>query len=369
MGPKGLHHPHTDLSHSQAIHFLAGLSTGTLSAALLQPIDLVKTRLQQSHSQSLLFTLRSISSGPHPVSQLWRGTLPTILRSGFGSAMYFTMLNSMRQSAARWQASRDASASTTISLPSDGKAGPASVSSSSSALPHLSAKVNLLTGALARVTAGFILMPLTVLKVRYESDLYAYSSLRQACGSIYAKEGRGGFFAGFVPTAVRDAPYAGLYVVFYEWGKGELGRVFGGGSSGSSSSASSSSLLRNPADRGAGGDMTRGQDGRDSGGRMKSTVSVPINFAAGVLAAGLATLVTNPFDAVKTRVQLEPKRYGNMVMAVRMMVKEEGWRSLMDGAALRMGRKAASSALVWTVYEEAIRWAERGVGDAAKAGL
>jgi len=36
----------------------------------------------------------------------------------------------------------------------------------------------------------------------------------------------------------------------------------------------------------------------------------------------------------------------------------EGVRSLFDGLGLRMGRKAISSALAWTVYEELIRRAE-----------
>jgi solute carrier family 25 protein 38 len=37
------------------------------------------------------------------------------------------------------------------------------------------------------------------------------------------------------------------------------------------------------------------------------------------------------------------------------MLKEEGVRSLFDGLALRMARKAMSSALAWTVYEELTR--------------
>ena len=40
------------------------------------------------------------------------------------------------------------------------------------------------------------------------------------------------------------------------------------------------------------------------------------------------------------------------------MVREEGVRCLFDGLGLRMGRKALSSALAWTLYEELIRRAE-----------
>ena len=71
-------------------------------------------------------------------------------------------------------------------------------------------------------------------------------------------------------------------------------------------------------------------------------------------------MASNPFDAVKTRIQLQPGRYRNTVSGARRMVREEGLRALWDGLALRMSRKAVSSALAWTVYEELIRRAEAG---------
>jgi solute carrier family 25 protein 38 len=85
---------------------------------------------------------------------------------------------------------------------------------------------------------------------------------------------------------------------------------------------------------------------------------------SGGLAAGLATAITNPFDAVKTRLQLMPDKYGNMIRAVRLMIREDGVRSLFGGLGLRITRKALSSALAWTVYEELIlraeaHWAEK----------
>jgi solute carrier family 25 protein 38 len=91
---------------------------------------------------------------------------------------------------------------------------------------------------------------------------------------------------------------------------------------------------------------------------MKGSTSASINFSSGMLAAGLATTITNPFDAIKTRIQLQPSRYRNMHHAVRMMVRDDGLKSLFDGLGLRMGRKAMSSALAWTLYEELIRRAE-----------
>ncbi|TKX22368.1 putative mitochondrial carrier protein 10 [Elsinoe australis] len=306
---------------SSAFHFLAGLSSGVTSAFLLQPADLLKTRVQQSHSSSLTLALREILNGPHPVKSLWRGTTPSVIRTGAGSALYFGMLNQMR---------------TYASLTSAAQSG----SSSASALPKLSNTANLITGALARASAGFMLSPVTVIKVRYESSYYQYNSILGAARDILATNGLKGFFAGFGATAVRDAPYAGLYVLFYEQAKARF----------SSYSARNQSSTSGPA--------------REGG--ITTTLAAPtINFASGAFAAVTATAMTNPFDAIKTRLQLMPARYGNMAQAARLMLTEEGIGSMFDGLALRMARKAISSALAWTVYEEIIRRAESRLAAAA----
>jgi hypothetical protein len=300
-----------------AFHFLAGLTSGTFTAVLLQPADLLKTRLQQtSHinvRNPLLHTLKQIWSSPAPMKQLWRGTVPSAWRTGLGSALYFGGLNVMRSKLA---------AAGIGTIP--GTQG----SSSPSALPKLSSTTNLLTGSVARTWAGFVMMPITVIKVRYESSFYNYTSLAAASKDILRAEGVRGFFSGFGATAVRDAPYAGLYVLMYEESKRRLATLTSATSAGASAG---------------------------------------INFTSGILAAGTATAITNPFDAIKTRLQLMPQKYGNMVRAARLMVHEGGVKSLFDGLGLRMGRKALSSALAWTVYEELIRRAEiRWLAAAAK---
>ena len=205
---------------------------------------------------------------------------------------------------------------------------------SSSSLPRLSNLANMTTGAIARASAGFLMMPITVIKVRYESSFYSYDSIWGAGNAILKNEGIRGFFSGFGATAIRDAPYAGLYVLFYEQSKRRLSQIR---------------------------EVTPLAEMSKSEGGMKSSTSLSINFLSGALAASFATAITNPFDAVKTRLQLMPGKYSNMIIAGRRMVKEDGIRSLFDGLGLRMGRKALSSALAWTLYEELIRRAEMQV--------
>ncbi|KAI0548620.1 mitochondrial carrier domain-containing protein [Xylaria curta] len=228
-----------------------------------------------------------------------------------GSAIYFTTLNTIRQQAAL------------LTSPSTSHHR----RPSSSALPKLSNTTNLLSGAFARAFAGFILMPLTVIKVRYESSMYSYHSVIGAARDIYRTDRIPGFFAGFGATAMRDAPYAGLYVVSYEQFKKRLGHIYGPGA---------------------------GSAATD----MAGSVSATINFSSGALAGATCSFISNPFDAVKTRIQLQPHVYRNMFHACQMMVTQEGVRSLYDGLALRMTRKAISSALAWMLYEELIRRAE-----------
>lgn len=307
------------IASKSTLHFAAGLCSGLTSSILLQPADLLKTRVQQSHqTAALLPTIKTILSSSSPIRALWRGTLPSALRTGFGSALYFTILNALRQGLAQSGSPVLLAGNNNNNSSPNGNANNTS-KPTSSVLPKLSNSANLATGGFARVAAGFVIMPVTVIKVRYESDYYAYRSLYGAGRDIVRTEGARGLFSGFGATAVRDAPYAGLYVLLYEQLKRRL------------ASLSTS-------------------DSGDSTQRSSSS----INFVSGAMAAGLATAITNPFDAVKTRLQLMPGRYGNMLRAGQLMVREDGVRSLFGGLGLRIGRKALSSALAWTVYEELI---------------
>jgi solute carrier family 25 protein 38 len=341
-----------------AFHFTAGLLSGLCSAVLLQPADLLKTRLQQEHrpgtaplgaaagsrgngsagaapQRPLVAVLRAIAAEPAPVRTLWRGTLPSAVRTSVGSALYFGGLDWLRRHAAA------------LSGPLSAAKGGGAAGSGSGGSRQLSPAGNLATGALARAAAGFALMPVTVVKVRAESS--GARPLFASTAALWRARGLGGFFAGSAATALRDAPYAGLYVVAYEAIRRRLAGLAG---------VALPEAAPRPSSPGG---------GKNAGAASAAAV----NFSAGALAAAAATAATNPFDVVKTRVQLSDalpssagagtaaaRRTNGMAAVALRVVRDEGWRRLFDGLALRVTRKALSSALAWTVYEELVRRAE-----------
>ncbi|KAK9493126.1 mitochondrial carrier domain-containing protein [Lipomyces doorenjongii] len=322
----------TTLNNSRSQHILSGFVSGFASSALLQPLDLLKTRIQQSPSSTLRSSwqellLSDISTAQNTrdstskvLRKLWRGTLPSVLRTSVGSGLYFSTLHSMRSYIQKHGASSTTSTTSSVKT--------------SSVLPQIQGYANLLTGSFARGAVGFVMMPVTVLKVRFESSTYVHSSLFQTAKAIYNAHGVRGFFYGFGATFVRDAPYAGIYVWVYEYTK----------------SIAPALLLRSPF----AGQLTTVDDASQV---LSSPLSVVVNLICAGFSATTAVTLSNPFDTVKTRMQLFPDRYGtNMWTAFAAILREEtGMRGLFDGLGLRAVRKGLSSGIAWCLYEEMIR--------------
>ena len=97
--------------------FLAGSFSGTCSTILLQPLDLIKTRIQQAHYNHLVTSATSDSisalatSRPltiystlrvvvakENVAGLWKGMAPSITRTVPGVGLYFGSLHWLKTS-------------------------------------------------------------------------------------------------------------------------------------------------------------------------------------------------------------------------------------------------------------------------------
>lgn len=90
-----------------------------------------------------------------------------------------------------------------------------------------------------------------------------------------------------------------------------------------------------------------------------AVANVVVNLASGVVAGSAATAITQPFDLMKTRMQLDPSTYRNTWHTARHIFAEAGWRGFFDGLSLRLARKPLSSAISWAIYEEFVRFATR----------
>lgn len=146
-----------------------------------------------------------------------------------------------------------------------------------------------------------------------QSSLYAYHSIPSAFVDIVKTGGMPGLWRGFVPTMIRDAPFAGLFVVSYERAK---------------------ALLQS-----------------DAAPRFISTEPSLIHMISASTGATMATLLTTPFDYIKTQQQLEPRIYTNMWRSVQLTFNHDwrNWRLFFQGSSLRLVRKGLSSAIGWSI--------------------
>ncbi|XP_028842979.1 mitochondrial glycine transporter A-like [Denticeps clupeoides] len=273
------------LAHPAVKAFMCGSLSGTCSTLLFQPLDVVKTRLQ------------TLQGGAHPGSGrvgmvtvilsvvrtekllgLWKGVSPSFARTIPGVGIYFSSYFSMKQ---RFFPDRPPGALEAVLL-----------------------------GAGSRTVAGVCMLPVTVIKTRFESGRYNYGGVLAALRSVCQTEGPWALFSGLAATLLRDVPFSGLYVMFYTEAKGAMPQ------------------------------------------EIHSSPYAPMgNFTCGMMAGILASLVTQPADVVKTHVQISPQRFRRTADAVRYVYTEHGVSGFFRGAVPRSLRRTMMAAMAWTLYE------------------
>nr|XP_020034036.1 solute carrier family 25 member 38 isoform X2 [Castor canadensis] len=275
------------LLHPVIKAFLCGSISGTCSTLLFQPLDLLKTRLQ---------TLRPSNQGSRRIGMLavllkvvrtesllglWRGMSPSIVRCVPGVGIYFGTLYSSKQYFLRGHPP--------------------------------TALESVILGMGSRSVAGICMSPITVIKTRYESGKYGYESIYAALKSIYRSEGHRGLFSGLTATLLRDAPFSGIYLMFYSQTK---------------------NIVLHGADQ------------------LDAAFIPVVNFSCGVFAGILASLVTQPADVIKTHMQLSPVKFQWIGQAVTLIFKNYGLRGFFQGGVPRALRRTLMAAMAWAVYEE-----------------
>ncbi|XP_042341573.1 mitochondrial glycine transporter B isoform X3 [Plectropomus leopardus] len=188
---------HCPQAHPALKAFMCGSLSGTCSTLLFQPLDLVKTRLQTLQNNAKpgapkvgMFTVLINVIRTENFFSLWKGVSPSFMRCIPGVGIYFSTFYSLKQHYFQERA------------PNAGEA--------------------VLLGAGARAVAGVCMLPFTVIKTRFESGCYNYVSVSGALRSVYETEGIRALFSGLTATLLRDAPFSGIYVMFYSQAKKAL---------------------------------------------------------------------------------------------------------------------------------------------------
>lgn len=276
--------------------FLAGSVSGTFSTILFQPLDLVKTRLQArvnlhvgSSSKSTGGMVRTIVCivKKENVFGLWKGMTPSMTRVVPGVGLYFSTLHWLK--------------------------------CAMSLQDPLTPVQAVCLGITARSMSGALLIPVTVVKTRFESGVYKYNSMAEAFKLIYRQEGVKGLSSGLIPTLLRDAPFSGLYLMFY-------------------------TQLKNAAAM---------KYARQSG--IESSLPALTHFSCGMLAGIFASIVTQPADVIKTKMQLYPNEFNGVCSASFFVYKKYGPLGYFKGIVPRMLRRTLMTTMAWTVYEEITR--------------
>jgi len=80
-----------------------------------------------------------------------------------------------------------------------------------------------------------------------------------------------------------------------------------------------------------------------------------VHSASGASSATIATVLTHPFDAVKTRMQVRKEgQYKSIISTALAIIRERGMVGLLDGVSLRLSRKALSGMMAWGMYESVL---------------
>lgn len=186
-------------------------------------------------------------------------------------------------------------------------------------LKYLSGSTHFLSNGACSGLSKFIVtclcLPISVIKVRMESPTcQVYTGMLNGVSQIYSTEGMKGFYRGLTPTLIKEIPYSSLGYAFYEL----YIEIFT--------------------------EIT-----------LRDRSSPVITFIAGVLAGFTATVTTQPFDVIKTKIQFQKynvKGYSNMIETIKAIYYEDGVLGFQRGLLPRISKRFFSFPLVWTLYEQ-----------------
>lgn len=178
----------------------------------------------------------------------------------------------------------------------------------------------LVAGAIARVGSATVISPLELIRTKLQSQKQSYRELSACIRSAVETEGWRSLWRGLGPTLLRDVPFSAMYWYNYEKSKSWLCERHN---------------TREP--------------------------TFTITFIAGALSGSVASIVTLPFDVVKTRRQVElgelqaknlPSGVSSSTFSVMgRIVAQDGVSGLFAGFLPRLIKVAPACAIMISTYE------------------
>lgn len=188
-------------------------------------------------------------------------------------------------------------------------------------LPEIAVAQSAIAGGVAGSVTRAIAQPLDVLKIRLQLQLEPirkgskYSSLLQTVSSIVKEEGIATLWSGHVPAQLLSVSFGAVQFSAYE------------------------SLT---------------QSCQETDLQFYSNNKHWLNFSNGAVAASLATIISYPFDTVRTRLIAEQKTskvYKGFIDALLSMTRHEGPSSLFKGIVPTIAQIAPNAGIQFFIYK------------------
>ncbi|XP_077285157.1 solute carrier family 25 protein Shawn-like [Arctopsyche grandis] len=180
--------------------------------------------------------------------------------------------------------------------------------------------IPLLSGAAARTASVSIFSPLELIRTKMQSRKMTFSEMKDSIADLLKTRGATGLWRGFGSTLMRDVPFSGIYWMNYETIKRFYGNI----------DPNENTLI--------------------------------FTFSAGAVSGSIASLVTLPFDVIKTHQQIElgekeiysvssNKKAKGMIGMFINIYKTQGFSGLFTGFVPRIIKIAPACAIMIATFE------------------
>eukprot|EP01095_Lingulamoeba_sp_RSL-Kostka_P017872 TRINITY_DN955_c2_g1_i1.p1 TRINITY_DN955_c2_g1~~TRINITY_DN955_c2_g1_i1.p1 ORF type:complete len:302 (+),score=36.01 TRINITY_DN955_c2_g1_i1:108-1013(+) len=287
--------------------FISG-SLASLSVIFVQPFDVVKTRMEAKNNSQFRYFFHSFKNilKNEGMKGLFKGTSPTLIYAVPSGTLFFGFSNYLRKKLKEKEK-----------------------------LKNYPIMINLYSGAIARCISTTVCSPIILIKTRFESvekeRIYNFGKnnskqhfqVIRAVFQTIKNEGIRGLYVGLTATLLRDIPWASLQFTFYQ----QIKEIM-----------INQSIISN-------------SNHHTNINNNNSNNSI-INFLSGAIAGLIASILTHPFDVIKTNQQLYQNN--SLINTANIIYKtnNSSFFSFFKGLQARCIHRMFLPAIAWTIYEK-----------------